>query len=161
MISSAGNLSVSRQAVEKQYGAIISQLAQKRFGLGDTYFDDSSRVGPSARIAKWMDGTEKQNLVAGLIVGLATFAAGTSINSASSSATYFFKAPSMEKQEVSADWVKEELEFWQSMDCAELKSLADTLRDEATDALSRMLPPDLSNEQATDWALGLVNSVKG
>lgn len=161
MISSAGNLSVNRQAVETQYGAIISQLALKRFGVDEAYSNDVAQASRSPRIAKWLDGAERQNLIAGLIVGFATFAAGTSASSDKSSATYFFKVPSMEKRVVASGWAKQELMFWQSLDSAELRALTDELHDEAASALSRMLPASMSLEQATDWALGLVKSVKG
>lgn len=161
MISSAGNLSVSRQAVENQYGAIISQLALKRFGIDEAFSNDVAQAGRGARIAKWLDGTERQNLIAGLIVGFATIAAGTSASSAKSSATYFFKAPTMEKHVVAPDWAKQELTFWQSLDSAEFRALTDALHDETADAISRMLPVSMTNEQATDWAQGLVRSIKG
>lgn len=161
MISSAGNLSVSRQAVEKHYGSIISQLALKRFGVDEVYSNDVVQPGSSPRISKWLDGAERQNLIAGLIVGFATFAAGTSASSDKSSATYFFKVPSTEKKVVASDWAKQELMFWQSLDSAELLALTDELQEEAADALSRMLPANMSLEQARDWALELVKSVKG
>lgn len=161
MISSAGNLSVSRQAVEKHYGPIISQLALKRFAADEVYSNEVVQPGSSPRISKWLDDADRQNLIAGLIVGFATFAAGTSASYDKSSATYFFKVPSMEKKVVASDWARQELMFWQSLDSSELIALTDELQEEAAGALSRMLPVDMTLVQARDWAQGLVTSVKG
>lgn len=161
MNSSAGNLAVDRSAVERRFTDIIGVMAQKRFGLNESVVDDPVRDSFGSRLARWMDGSEKQRLVTGLVVGLATFTAGSIGNPTASSATFFFKAPSMAGHISATSWASEELNFWQSVEDNDLLALAESLRADAADAMARMLPASMTQSQAVEWATTLVNSVKG
>lgn len=161
MNSSAGNLAVDRLAVEQRFTDIIGVMAHKRFGINEAVVDDSMRDSYGSRLARWMDGSERQRLVTGLVVGFATITAGSIVSRAASSATFSFKAPSMSGHKLATGWAAEELKFWQSTEDSDLLSLAESLRSEAASALARMLPATMTESQAVDWATKLATSVKG
>lgn len=167
MISSAGNLVIDRSMVNHSFKDIIGAMARKRYFNPDFSLDDEDRDDFGGRLARWMDGSDKQKLAFGLIVGMATAASGSLLHKKSASETVYFQVPTAAfstlgfQSKVSSDWASAESEFWRNTDSHEFIALAEMLADDASAALERMLPSEMAPDQALKWASDLVASVKG
>lgn len=147
-----GKYSFDSRLVADEFQDLINEAALHRLRRAEV--GDEMRA--DHRFSSWV-GLERQQILATLLVSVATVQAGTYfIERAPTTRTSIFAAPGRLSDH---QWLDREMSLSNELP-QEFGALCAEVRSAAESALARLLPSSLSEEQARAWAEELVRSTQ-